>query len=104
MVEEIGGNDINYALFQGKSIKEVKSLVPSIVQAIKNAVRTVISDGAVRVVVPPGNFPIGCFPIYQTRFKTSKSTAYDEHKCLKDLNKLSKFLNEQLRQAIRELK
>ncbi|KAH7845686.1 hypothetical protein Vadar_004850 [Vaccinium darrowii] len=47
-----GGNDINYALFQGKSIKEVKSLVPSIVQAIKNAVRTVISDGAVRVVVP----------------------------------------------------
>ncbi|KAH7846133.1 hypothetical protein Vadar_010365 [Vaccinium darrowii] len=65
--------------------------------------QTVISYGAVRVVVP-GNFPIGCFPIYLTRFKTNKSTAYDEHKCLKDLNKLSKFHNEQLRQAIRELK
>ncbi|KAH7846357.1 hypothetical protein Vadar_012939 [Vaccinium darrowii] len=102
MVGEIGGNDIN-ALFQGKSIKEVKSLVPSMVQAIKNAARTVVSYGAVRVVVP-GNFPIGCFPSYLTGFKTNKSTAYDEHKCLKDLNKLSKFQNEHLQQAIKELK
>lgn len=39
MVGEIGGNDYNYALFQGKGIEEVKSLVPSIVQAIVNAVR-----------------------------------------------------------------
>lgn len=39
MVGEIGGNDYNYALFQGKSIEEVKSLVPSVVQAIANAVR-----------------------------------------------------------------
>ncbi|MGJ2483471.1 SGNH/GDSL hydrolase family protein, partial [Salmonella enterica subsp. enterica serovar Paratyphi A] len=99
----IGGNDINGALLQGKSIKETKSLVPSMVQAKKNAVRTVVSYGAVRVVVP-GNFPIGCFPIYLTRFKTNNSTAYDEHKCLKDLNELTKFQNEQLRQGIRELK
>ncbi|KAH7847064.1 hypothetical protein Vadar_021466 [Vaccinium darrowii] len=54
----------------GKSIEEVKSLVPSIVQAIQNAARS------------------------------NDSTAYDENKCLKDLNELSKFYNEQLQQAI----
>lgn len=38
MVGEIGGNDINYALGQGKSIKEVRIMVPVIVRAIKDAV------------------------------------------------------------------
>ncbi|KAE9448614.1 hypothetical protein C3L33_19485, partial [Rhododendron williamsianum] len=102
MVGEIGGNDYNYALFQGKSIEEVKSLVPIVVQAIANAVRRVIDHGAVRVVVP-GNFPIGCFPIYLTGFKTNNSTAYDDNNCLRDLNELSKFHNDQLQRAIGEL-
>ncbi|KAH7847326.1 hypothetical protein Vadar_024763 [Vaccinium darrowii] len=83
----------------GKSIEEVKSLVPSTVQAIQNAARRVISYGAVRVVVP-GNFPIGCLPCYLNIFQSSDSTAYDDNKCLKDLNELSKFYNEQLQQAI----
>ncbi|KAI8553990.1 hypothetical protein RHMOL_Rhmol05G0061900 [Rhododendron molle] len=102
MVGEIGGNDYNYALFQGKSIDEVKSLVPSVVQAIANAVRRVINHGAVRVVVP-GNFPIGCLPIYLTGFKTNNSTAYDDNNCLRDLNELSKFHNDQVQGAISEL-
>ncbi|XP_038877042.1 acetylajmalan esterase-like, partial [Benincasa hispida] len=63
LVGEIGGNDYNYALFQGKTIQEVKDMVPDVVQSIKSAVERVISYGATRVVVP-GNFPIGCFPIY----------------------------------------
>lgn len=54
-------------------------------------------------MVVPGNFPIGCFPIYLTGFKTNDSTAYDENKCLKDLNELSKFHNDHLQQEIREL-
>ena len=38
MVGEIGGNDYNYALFQGKTIEEVRHMVLEIVQAIKDAV------------------------------------------------------------------
>ena len=38
MVGEIGGNDYNYSLIQGKTFEEVRSLVPKIVKAIKDAV------------------------------------------------------------------
>ena len=34
MVGEIGGNDYNYALFQGKTIEEVRYMVVEVVQAI----------------------------------------------------------------------
>ncbi|CAA3030945.1 acetylajmalan esterase-like [Olea europaea subsp. europaea] len=39
MVGEIGGNDYNYALFEGKSIQELEDMVPQIVGTIANAVR-----------------------------------------------------------------
>ncbi|KAL2469166.1 GDSL esterase/lipase [Forsythia ovata] len=104
MVGEIGGNDYNYALFQGKSIQELKDMVPQIVDTIANAVRRVIRFGATRVVVP-GNFPIGCLPIYLTGFQTNDSTSYDQYfHCLKDLNNFSMYHNDHLQQAIEELK
>ncbi|GFZ07071.1 SGNH hydrolase-type esterase superfamily protein [Actinidia rufa] len=86
MVGEIGGNDYNYALFQGKTMEE-----------------RVIHYGAVRVVVP-GNFAIGCMPIYLTAFQTNDSAAYDEHHCLKQLNNFSVYHNNQLQEAIEDLK
>ncbi|GAY57458.1 hypothetical protein CUMW_179580 [Citrus unshiu] len=103
IVGEIGENDYRYALLQGKTIEEVKTLVPEVVQAIKDAVTRVIDFGAVRVVVP-GNFPVGCFPIYLTQFRTNDSAAYDQFHCLKGLNNLSFHHNELLQQAIQELK
>ncbi|KAH7847681.1 hypothetical protein Vadar_028949 [Vaccinium darrowii] len=77
MVGEIGGNDYNYALLQGKTIDKVANVVPDDVRAISNAVRRVIEYGAVRVVVP-GNLPIGCLPICLTAFQTNKSTAKEK--------------------------
>jgi predicted RNase H-like HicB family nuclease len=38
MVGEVGWNDYNYALFQGKTIEDVRNMVPEVVQAIKEAV------------------------------------------------------------------
>ncbi len=35
---EIGGNDYNFALFQGKTVEEVRDMVPEVLQAIKDAV------------------------------------------------------------------
>ncbi|XP_057962348.1 acetylajmalan esterase-like [Malania oleifera] len=102
MVGETGGNDYNYALFQGKSTEQLKSLVPNVVATIKHAVERVIEYGAARVVVP-GNFPIGCMPIYLTGFHTNDSAAYDQFGCLKELNNFAMYHNDHLQKAINEL-
>ncbi|KAK3019832.1 hypothetical protein RJ639_005134 [Escallonia herrerae] len=62
----------------------------------------VIQDGVVHVVVP-GNFPIGCLPIYLTTFQSNISAAYDDHHCVKDLNNFAMYHNELLQHAIHEL-
>ena len=41
MVGEVGGNDYNYALFQGKTIEEVRHMVLKIVQAINDVVTVI---------------------------------------------------------------
>lgn len=38
LVGEIGGNDYNYPFFVGGSIKQVKALVPVVVEAIAGAI------------------------------------------------------------------
>ncbi|KAK6246028.1 hypothetical protein SCA6_009118 [Theobroma cacao] len=103
MVGEIGGNDYNYALFQGKTFDEVRSMIPKVIQAIKDAVARVVGYGATRVIVP-GNFPIGCLPIYLSGFQSSDSTAYDRFHCLKGLNNLAIHHNKLLKHAIKELR
>ncbi|XP_059313131.1 acetylajmalan esterase-like [Lycium ferocissimum] len=103
LVGEIGGNEFNYGLSQGKTIDELRRLVPDVVRTIIHGVKRVIGFGATRIVVP-GNFPVGCVPALLTKFKTNNSTAYDEYHCLKDLNKFAMFYNRHLQQAIDRLK
>ncbi|PIA61979.1 hypothetical protein AQUCO_00200163v1 [Aquilegia coerulea] len=103
MVGETGGNDFNYALLQGKTIQETQSLVPDVVQNIIDLARKLINLGAKRLVIP-GNFPIGCFPIYLTAFKTNDTSAYDDKNCLKDLNAFALYQNQYLQRAIQQLR
>nr|POF11237.1 gdsl esterase/lipase [Quercus suber] len=103
MVGEIGGNDYNHALFQGKTVEEAREIIPEVVQAIKDVVTRVVGYGATRVVVP-GNLPIGCFPIYRTLFQTNNPAAYDEFHCLKGLNNFSTYHNDQLKRALEDLR
>ncbi|XP_019054921.1 PREDICTED: GDSL esterase/lipase At5g03980-like [Nelumbo nucifera] len=103
LVGEVGGNDYNYAFFQGKTIGEIQSYVPHIVQKIKDAARKVIDHGAQTVIVP-GNFPIGCMPIYLTAFRSDDPAAYDELKCLKGLNNFAMFYNDNLQRALKQLR
>lgn len=39
LMGEIGGNDYNFAFFQGKTLEEVYQLVPQVVKTIKDAVQ-----------------------------------------------------------------
>lgn len=61
-----------------------------------------ITLGATSIVVP-GNFPIGCVPLYLVNFVTNDSSKYDKLGCLKDYNNFSKFYNQRLKQVIRQL-
>ncbi|KMT07930.1 hypothetical protein BVRB_6g145330 [Beta vulgaris subsp. vulgaris] len=99
---ETGGNDFNYAFFQQKSLQDVQQMVDEVIQGITSAVQDVISSGATQVVIP-GNFPIGCMPIYLNAFQTNDLNMYDELHCLKGLNEFSTFQNDHLQEAIRKL-
>ncbi|KAI3840441.1 hypothetical protein MKW92_020102 [Papaver armeniacum] len=76
---EIGGNDYNYAFFQNKPMEEIHTYVPHVVGAITHG--EVIKAGARHIVVP-GNFPVGCIPIYLTSFHSQNRRAYDDMGCL----------------------
>ncbi|XP_021723387.1 GDSL esterase/lipase At1g31550-like [Chenopodium quinoa] len=102
LMGEIGGNDFNGPFFQGQPIEEVSKLVPGVIKTIHDAVEEVISLGATNIVVP-GNFPIGCVPIYLVKHATNDTSKYDELHCLIDYNNFAKSYNQQLLQAITQL-
>ncbi|CAA7396337.1 unnamed protein product [Spirodela intermedia] len=102
LVGEIGGNDYSNSFRAGKSMEEVKTYVPQVVGTIIATAKALINVGARRLVVP-GNFPIGCMPIYLTLFK-GRGLVPDERGCLKSLNSFAEYHNEYLQKAIRDLK
>ncbi|KAL6657067.1 hypothetical protein ACP70R_004847 [Stipagrostis hirtigluma subsp. patula] len=102
LVGEIGGNDYNQALFQGRSVDEVKTYIPDVVAGIRASVAELIGLGAKTVVVP-GNFPVGCNPGYLTKFQTSDAAQYDALGCLRWPNELTELHNRALRAELAEL-
>ncbi|KAI5657302.1 hypothetical protein M9H77_26095 [Catharanthus roseus] len=103
LVGEIGGNDYNYAFFVGGTIKQLKTMVPSVVEAIAAATSALIEEGAVELVVP-GNFPVGCSAVYLTLFQTPNKAAYDKNGCLKAYNAFAKYHNSQLKLVLHKLR
>ncbi|KAJ4846873.1 hypothetical protein Tsubulata_911877 [Turnera subulata] len=94
---EIGGNDYNYAFFQRIDVKEIRKLVPLVVNAIALAIKDLIELGAVTILVP-GNFPLGCIPSFLTDYKSSHKEDYDPVTgCINWLNEFSEYHNEQLK-------
>ncbi|XP_020272813.1 GDSL esterase/lipase At5g03980-like, partial [Asparagus officinalis] len=80
MMGEIGGNDYNYAFMAGKSIEQVESYVPYVVQTIVNATK------------------------HLAAFGSKNQEDYDENNCLKDLNAFSLFHNAKLQEALGDLR
>lgn len=103
LVGEIGGNDYNYPFFGGGSIKQLRALVPPVLETIVSATSMLIEEGAVELVVP-GNLPIGCNSVYLTLFQTPNKAAYDKNGCLKAYNNFAKYHNAQLQLALEKLR
>ncbi|CAL5061359.1 unnamed protein product [Urochloa decumbens] len=102
LVGEVGGNDYNQALFQGRSVDEVETYVTDVVAAISASITELIRLGAKTIVVP-GNFPIGCNPGYLTKFQSNDTAQYDSMGCLRWPNDLTKLHNRELRAELAEL-
>ncbi|XVF27525.1 hypothetical protein REPUB_Repub14bG0115300 [Reevesia pubescens] len=66
-------------------------------------VQELIKLGAVAFLVP-GNLPIGCQPIYLTRFQTSNKQDYDQSGCLIWLNEFSKYYNGMLKKELNKIR
>nr|GMD89501.1 GDSL esterase/lipase At1g28580-like [Ipomoea batatas] len=104
MMGEIGGNDYNYAFMQDIPREEISSFVPKIISTISSAITKLIEFGAQNVAVP-GNFPIGCLPLYLFFFKSSNQSEYDSKTgCINWLNEFSMYHNEQLKRELSRLR
>ncbi|KAJ1431714.1 SGNH hydrolase superfamily [Sesbania bispinosa] len=77
---EIGGNDV-IAHLSYRNVTELRELVPSMVEAITNAIITLIEEGAVELAVP-GNFPMGCISGVLTLVNSTQKDDYDQFGCL----------------------
>ncbi|KAK8553018.1 hypothetical protein V6N13_055795 [Hibiscus sabdariffa] len=100
---EIGGNDYNHAFRAGKNFKEIRELVPLVVDIITSSINELIELGAVTLLVP-GNFPIGCSTSYLTQFQGSDKDEYDPFGCLTWLNQFSEHHNDLLQKELGKLR
>ncbi|XP_074559955.1 GDSL esterase/lipase At1g28600-like [Curcuma longa] len=97
---EIGGNDYNHPFFQQRTVDEVRTFVPDVIGSISSAINELISLGAKTMLVP-GNFPIGCVPVYLDIYKTDNVEEYEsETGCIKWLNELSQYHNRLLKEEL----
>ncbi|CAD5163791.1 unnamed protein product [Musa acuminata subsp. malaccensis] len=93
LMGEIGGNDYNQPFFQGIKLDEIRPFVPSVISAISSGINDLIELGAKTLLVP-GNFPIGCVPVYLDIYKSYNVEEYESDTgCIKWLNELSKYHN-----------
>ncbi|XP_072997646.1 GDSL esterase/lipase At2g27360-like isoform X1 [Typha latifolia] len=104
LVGEIGGNDYNQPFFQGRTIEEIRTYVPSVINVISSSIERLMKLGAKTVVVP-GNFPLGCVPGYLVLFQSNNSIDYDpETNCINWLNEFSQYHNNALQVQLEKLR
>ncbi|CAA7015802.1 unnamed protein product [Microthlaspi erraticum] len=104
IVGEIGGNDINNGLIAGKSLDEIKQLVPLVITTVSSVITELINMGA-RTIMVPGDFPIGCWTVFLTLYKTSTKEEYDPLTgCLKWPNDFVQQRNEELQKELNRLR
>ncbi|KAJ3684282.1 hypothetical protein LUZ61_013446 [Rhynchospora tenuis] len=104
VVGEIGGNDYNHPMFDGRTLDEVRTFVPYVINKISLTIKELISWGAKTLLVP-NIFPIGCNPIYLTTFQTKNKEDYDPNTgCIKRLNEFIEYQNAELSKELEKLR
>eukprot|EP01018_Ginkgo_biloba_P040163 Gb_16975 [translate_table: standard] len=102
LMGEIGGNDLNYPLSEGRTVEEVRTFVPPIIAKIREGIETLITLGGAKKFIVQGNLPIGCSPLYLT-LQQSSPDDYDDMGCITKLNNLSQYQNSLLQDMVQDL-
>ncbi|XP_028774913.1 GDSL esterase/lipase At1g28610-like [Neltuma alba] len=102
LVGEIGGNDFNRPFALRRTLAEIKTYVPHVINAISSTIEDLIDLGAQMLIVP-GNFPIGCNAFYLTMYESNYKNDYDEAGCLDWLNKFAEYYNHRLQAELNRL-
>ncbi|KAM0836995.1 hypothetical protein ACQ4PT_061955 [Festuca glaucescens] len=103
-VGEFGGNDYTFFMAAGKTLGQVASYVPKVVQAISAGVEAILKEGGKYVVVP-GQLPTGCIPIVLTLYASPNKRDYDARTgCLRKYNALARYHNSALFEAVYQLR
>ncbi|KAM0927287.1 hypothetical protein ACQ4PT_002969 [Festuca glaucescens] len=99
---EFGVNDYNFSF--GKSMDEIKSLVPDVISAISMAIERLITHGAKSFLVP-GTVPSGCIPQILHYFAKDDPAEYNSTTCCLDVyNRLGMQHNLLLQEALEKLR
>ncbi|KAL4585691.1 hypothetical protein LXL04_010315 [Taraxacum kok-saghyz] len=90
-ISQTGMNDYLDALSAGKSISEVGTYAPFVVEAIISSINELIELGAKTILVP-GTLPMGCLAfilqLYHISDKTELLSIYHNELLVKELNKV----------------
>uniref|UniRef100_A0A0D9XPW8 Esterase n=1 Tax=Leersia perrieri TaxID=77586 RepID=A0A0D9XPW8_9ORYZ len=103
VVGEIGGVDYIIGLANKKPMDEIRSWVPSVVDAIISALNDLISLGATTLIVP-GNYMFGCSPWFLLIYQSNNTADYDNFGCIKSVNELSAYHNTMLMEELAKLR
>ncbi|XP_023645656.1 GDSL esterase/lipase At1g28580-like [Capsella rubella] len=100
IVGEIGGNDYNYGFLVGKTVEELKELVPLVISSISSVITELVNMGGKTIMVP-ADFPVGCWTVLLTEYQISKKEDYDPLTgCLKWLNEFIEYHNKELHEEL----
>ncbi|KAL6850130.1 hypothetical protein ACP4OV_020757 [Aristida adscensionis] len=100
---EFGVNDYGFSASIGKSLPQIRSLVPDVIKTISAATENSEGRGKDGVVVP-GVPPLGCAPSNLVQFPSVDPEGYDSRAgCLKQFNDLAMHLNSLLQEAIKNV-
>ncbi|GJR45811.1 SGNH hydrolase-type esterase domain-containing protein, partial [Tanacetum coccineum] len=103
LMGEIGGNDYNTPIHQGKPMDEVKSYVPLVIDTIASAINELTEMGAQTLIVP-GNLPMGCSLAYLTEFNSEDEKHDPTTSCLVRFNEFAKYHNRLLQTKLNEIR
>lgn len=103
LMGEIGINDYTYAFFQQRSMKEVQTFVPLVVDKIINVLQTLITVGGARKILVQNNLPMGCSAAYLTQFATGLGEPLDKMGCMPRFNAFAQNGSNLLRARVAEL-
>ncbi|CAL4975011.1 unnamed protein product [Urochloa decumbens] len=104
VVGEIGGNDYNLPLLARMPFDNVITYAPIVIAKISSTITELIGLGA-KILVVPGNLPIGCVPDYLLVFQSDSKEDYEpETGCIGWLNEFARYHNKLLIEELEKLR